>query len=78
MICILILPLQQVSEETLYPTALFCLLLIALSIPGFILAVSDANKFHKEVDLNVRVCNDLSTSCPVHNDSEDFLAHSER
>lgn len=51
--------------------------LIALSTPCIILAVGAANRSPKEVDLSVHLGNDISTSCPVNNDAEGFLAHSE-
>lgn len=39
--------------------------------------VGAANRSPKEVDLSVHLGNDISTSCPVNNDAEGFLAHSE-
>ncbi|XP_058189045.1 uncharacterized protein LOC131306664 [Rhododendron vialii] len=39
--------------------------------------VGAANRSLKEVDLSVHLGNDLSTSCPVNNDAEGILAHSE-
>lgn len=53
------------------------MVLTALITLCTMLAVGAVNRSPKEVDLSVHLGNDLSTSCPVNNDAEGILAHSE-